>query len=150
MRINTVVLPIAVALAITAALFAPQVGARQTPQSGQKSQALESGVVCRNHLKQMGVAMMMYAQDNDETFPPMRSAAQVQNRLRPYVRDASSFYCPVTRQPYKPSQALSGKSLSSIEVLSTVTMLSDARAHPDGTENIAYADAHVKRRNHSR
>jgi hypothetical protein len=74
----------------------------------------------------------------------MQSAAQVQNRLRPYVKNMGSFSCPVTRQPYKPVKALSGKPLSSVKDPKTTTILSEAKAHPDGTKYTIYADGHAK------
>jgi hypothetical protein len=88
--------------------------------------------------------MMMYVQDHDETFPQMQSAAQVQNRLRPYLKSATGFSCPVTRQPYKPVKALSGKPLSGIKDPKTTIILSEPKAHPDGTRYTVYADGHAK------
>ncbi len=74
----------------------------------------------------------------------MKSAAQVQNRLRPYIRRDAVFTCPVTKKPYQPIKALSGKSLAAIKAPASRPALFDAVPHPDGTENIAYADGHVK------
>jgi prepilin-type processing-associated H-X9-DG protein len=138
MRLHTGVRLAAVALATTAALPAPQAGARQNPPAPDPEK------VCRNNLKVLAVAMMMYVNDYDETFPPMRSAAQVRNRLRPYVKNEAAFYCPVTRQPYHPQKALSGKTLASIKDPKTTTMLTEAKAHPGGTAYTAHADGHVK------
>ncbi|MES2463265.1 MAG: hypothetical protein V4671_22005 [Armatimonadota bacterium] len=147
MRMNSGALLAAVALATSTALLAPQVGAQLKPQARQKPQkpqAPEPKMVCRDNLRQIAIAMMMYVQDNDQTFPQMQSAAQVQNRLRPYLKNMPSFSCPVTRQPYQPVKALSGKPLASIKYPATTPMLSEAKAHPDGTKHTAYAEGHVK------
>ena len=99
---------------------------------------------CLSNLKQMATGMMMYVQDYDEKFPPMKSAAQVQNRLRPYVKREPAFFCPVTKKPYQPIKALSGKSLATIKEPASIPALFDAVPHPNGREFTAYADGHVK------
>ena len=127
------------AIATSTALLASYAGAQQKQQAvGDPNRA------CLSHLKQYAVGMMMYAQDYDETFPPMRTPKHVQNPLRPYVKREAVFYCPVTKQPYQPIKALSGKRLSGVKEPAKTPMLLDAKPHPDGAEHTAYADGHVK------
>jgi prepilin-type processing-associated H-X9-DG protein len=50
-------------------------------------------VGCFNNLRQLGVAMFKYADENDGTFPP-RSLPAWPEKLRPYYRQLSTLACP--------------------------------------------------------
>ncbi len=139
MRTKPTVLSTIAALVVAAALFAPYADAQQKPPT-----ATDPNIACRNNLRMYGTSMMMYVQDYDGTFPPMQTAKQVQNRVRPYLKNDQAFYCPVTRLPYQPVKALSGKRASDIKQRLITPMLVEARPHTDGTGHIAFADGHVK------
>ena len=126
------------ATATSTVLLTSRVGAQQ-----KRPAAEGPNHECQVRLKQVALGMMMYVQDYDERFPPMQTAKQVQNRLRPYVKREAVFYCPVTRQPYQPIKAMGGKSLAGVSDPAKTPMLFDSRRHPDGTENTAYADGRV-------
>jgi len=65
---------------------------------------------CMSNLKQMGTAMMMYAQDYDEHFPPLYNTpvnssgttitAAWNYLIQPYVKNAQIFNCPSTDTTY--------------------------------------------------
>lgn len=109
---------------------------------------------CQSNLKQVATALMMYVQDYDETYPPLASTAQMQNRLRPYLRNNAAFSCPETRLAYRPTPALGELRLETLPAPDKITAIRDAAPHPgfgypgnryeNGTWNIAYADGHVK------
>lgn len=52
---------------------------------------------CLSNLKQVGIAMLGYVQDYDETFPSMAgsgTAGDEKTGLQPYVKNWGIFYCP--------------------------------------------------------
>jgi len=56
--------------------------------------------VCMGHLRQLGLALIMYANDNDERLPaPDRWADALTNNL---VSGAETFRCPITRAGDRP------------------------------------------------
>src|SRR2546429_3743727 len=61
---------------------------------------------CISNLKQYALGVLMYVQDYDERYPPMKMPAQVQNRINPYIKNRGVFSCPVTKTDYLPNPAL--------------------------------------------
>src|SRR5437879_2050248 len=55
---------------------------------------------CLSNAKQIALAALMYSQDYDDRFPPMKNTAQTQNLLNPYIKNKSLFTCPATQKPY--------------------------------------------------
>ena len=57
-------------------------------------------IACINNLKQLGAAMMQYAQDNDEKFPPLEGRTRAgkivtwRNAIQPFVNDVDLWKCP--------------------------------------------------------
>lgn len=52
---------------------------------------------CGSNLKQIGLAFMQYAQDNDEKFPPVQSGGNFYgwaDAIYPYVKSKQIFRCP--------------------------------------------------------
>jgi prepilin-type processing-associated H-X9-DG protein len=104
-------------------------------------------------LKQLGLALNMYAQDYDGLLPPMGSPAAVKQLLSPYVqKNDLVFLDPWTSQPYLPNPSLSGKRL-----IATTTHPADI-ARPEevigfyqpapaasGGRNLLFLDGHVQR-----
>lgn len=68
----------------------------------------------RSNLKQLGTALMMYAQDYDECLPPMHNAAQVQQLLSPYLENESAFINPHTKNAFGINFTLSGRQLEAV------------------------------------
>ena len=77
-------------IAILAAMLLPAL---------QQAREKARQIVCMNNLKQIGLAMMMYVQDNSEYFPPdYYTDGLVWNQiLSPYVKKVNIFYCPSDR-----------------------------------------------------
>jgi hypothetical protein len=105
-------------------------------------------VSCQSNLKQYSLGLLMYCQDYDECFPPMKFASQVHPRVMPYIKNDAIFSCPVTAKPYLPNPAMNYVNVGQIKSPATMLMLRDATPHtPDGgqpTWNVAYLDGHVK------
>ena len=58
---------------------------------------------CASNIKQLGIAMMAYAQDNEDQYPPPPYSAQIAGQVRfvwwmdiifPYVRNGAVYACP--------------------------------------------------------
>ena len=103
---------------------------------------------CQRNLKQYSIALLMYCQDYDEQYPPMKFSAQVEHRVYPYVKNQSVFSCPVTQTKYLPNPALNYRTLAQVESPATMLVLRDAKPHTTDANkpawNAAYVDGAVK------
>lgn len=52
---------------------------------------------CMNNLKQLGLGIMQYTQDFDETFPKNNNTGRWRTNIHPYVKSAQSHVCPSAR-----------------------------------------------------
>src|SRR5674476_740693 len=55
---------------------------------------------CSSNLKQIGLGIMQYTQDNDESMPSRRTASQLdswRSQIFPYVKSTQLFTCPSNR-----------------------------------------------------
>lgn len=98
---------------------------------------------CSKNLKSLSMAVMMYAQNYDNTLPPMKNTVQLQRSLLRYVKNRAIFNCPVTKAAYAPNPALHCKELAKVKKPGTVEMLYDSKPH-GGMRTVAYADGKVK------
>lgn len=103
---------------------------------------------CQRNLKEYSLALLMYVQDYDEQYPPMKFPAQVEHRVYPYVKNPRVFSCPVTQTQYLPNPALNYLTLSQIGSPATMMVLRDAKPHTTDTNkpawNAAFVDGAVK------
>lgn len=98
-----------------------------------------------SNLKQIGLAMAQYIQDNDEKLPPMKSAAVTKKALFPFVKTDAVFQQPQTHDPYLPNTSLSGRSLASFKDPSSMVIYYEAGPAPDGTRGVVFLDGHARR-----
>jgi prepilin-type processing-associated H-X9-DG protein len=82
--------------------------------------------LCQSNLKQVGLGMMMYAQDYDEVFPPANKWSDV---LKPYIKNERIFHCPATAKSggkptygYAMNWKLSRQSLAVVESPATTVL----------------------------
>jgi hypothetical protein len=100
---------------------------------------------CQNHLKQLGVAMLLYAHDYNDVLPPTKSLPRLQKLLQPYLKSKELFTCPATHLPYQASSSLSARTLASIKSPATEPGFCDTRPHADGSYGVVYMDGHADR-----
>ncbi len=124
--------------------------------SKARDQAMQTS--CASNLKQINLAMIMYAQDHDEVLP----GAAWADELQPYMKNTQVMICPSRPEAkvgYAFNKALLGKKLSEIAAPSEMVSIFDARmtgANPVGTAadvppegvhnggiNVGYVDGHV-------
>jgi len=98
-----------------------------------------------SNLKQMALAVVMYAQDYDEVLPPLKTLGEAEEALSPYVRDESIFAQPDTDVPYKTNPVLSGKKMAHITNAADMILFYEAKPADDGTRGAAFLDGHAKR-----
>jgi len=98
---------------------------------------------CLANLKTLSTALLQYAQDYDDTLPPMKNSVQLQRSLSRRVKVRATFSCPVTKLPYQPNVALNCKPLAKVKKPATVEAIWDAKPHPGGVRNAVFADGHV-------
>jgi hypothetical protein len=98
---------------------------------------------CVENVQELALAVDEYTQDYDERLPPMATQHQFRTSVFPYVRDPSTFICPVTMRPYTPNATVSGQSLASIQNPYSTQLVADSIPHPDGSVTTAFADFHV-------
>ena len=98
-----------------------------------------------NNLKQLGLGLMMYAQDNAEILPPMKDAAAFKKAILAYAKNEDLFVHPGTKEAYGVNPQLAGKTLADFQDPAQTIVLYEANAAPDGSRAILYLDGHVKR-----
>ena len=116
-----------------------ELAAHQPPPA---SPATEESV---KNLKQMGTALMMYAQDYDEMLPPMKKYEKTQEVLMPYVKNAAAFTNPDTKEPYKANPVISGLALAKVDMPTETVAFYEAAPARDGTRGVCFLDGHAKR-----
>ncbi len=82
--------------------------------------------MCQSNLKEVGMAMLMYTQDYDQTYPPANLWCDL---TRPYVQKPDTFRCPSARSlrsGYAMNSALSASSINDIDEPNDTVLLFDA------------------------
>ena len=112
---------------------------------GAPDQAQAAASVSLSNLKQLGLGIMQYAQDHDQTFPPLEDAAAMKKAIMPYVKSESLFVHPNSKEAYQPNASLSGKKMTSLAEPATRVLGFEASPDANGRRAVLYADGHVKR-----
>jgi hypothetical protein len=103
---------------------------------------------CLSHIKQLSIGTLMYVQDYDERYPPMKEAAYVKPRVMPYIKNESIFSCPTSHEAFVPNPALNYVSIAEVQSPATMMVWRDAKPHDLGEGklawNVGYVDGHAK------
>lgn len=124
---------------------ARQMMAQMTQNGGQGGAAEDLNSKSNSNLKQLGLGIMQYTQDHNQTFPPLEDAAAMKKEVMPYVKNEELFVHPGSKEAYQPNSSLSGKKLSSLAEPNSRVLAYEASAGTDGRRGVLYADGHVKR-----
>ena len=128
------------ALAVFAAILFPVFG-----RAKEKAQA----TACLSNVKQLGLALMIYAADHEETLP---KADSWKDAIAEYVGDNEAlFICPTTGQRYIFNEVLSGADLKDLDnpqetpILWEPALDAGGLVGPHGGQfNVCYADGHAQ------
>jgi hypothetical protein len=136
---------------LTYALTQPQDEKQTSVFAAAREKARDTA--CLSNLKQLGTAVMMYAQDYDETLPMLTTRAHLHRQIYPYVKNNGLFTCPASKEPYKINRKWVDKtdvypysiSLAAIAKPAKTILMYDPKPHADGSFGVMYADGMAKR-----
>lgn len=100
-----------------------------------------------NNLKQLGLAVMMYLQDYDEVFPPLKTPETFRPLLMPYIKNNAVFFIPNTEPKvgYVANASLSYHTQADIAKPAETVMFYEPMMNPEEKgRNVAFADGHAK------
>ncbi len=98
-----------------------------------------------SNLKQLGLGLIQYTQDNNETLPPMQNASAAKAALFPYIKSESIFEQPPSHTFYHPNASLSRRKLASFDSPATMVVYFETSPQADGRRAVLFLDGHVKR-----
>lgn len=96
------------------------------------------------NLREIGLAVIAYAQDGDKTLPDMKDAATTRKALEPYCKAKDVFTSPDTKELYAPNASLSGKKLADITGRENIVTFYDPKPVND-TRAVVFLDGHIER-----
>lgn len=94
-------------------------------------------------LKQIGLAVLSYAQDYDDHLPRLKDADTTKKAVLPYVKDKAIFTDPANGEPFVPNPRYSAKLLSKIPAPAQAVLFYQKTPDSDGQRWVLYADGHV-------
>lgn len=108
------------------------------------------------NLRQIGLAVLMYAQDYNDHLPPLTDGATAKAMLLPYIGRETVFDDPTSRRPFRPNRMLSARRFSmnrgfvrlgsGVErPVDQVAVYFEAAPREDGRRGVLFLDGHVKR-----
>jgi len=112
---------------------------QQTVMSRAREKALQTQSM--NNLRQCDIAVLMYAQDHDETLPAFDKQENWNAEL---ALPAQVWKHPLTGEPYKANVKVGGKPLGQFDNPATVVVLYEATTWTDGKRNVAFLDGHIE------
>lgn len=106
----------------------------------------------RSNLKQLGLAIIQYAQDNKDALPPMLKLADLKKALLPYLKTEALLQHPVTNEPHLANGFLDGRKWADILLnprgdtlqMTEVVMMYEASPAADGGRSVLFMDGRVK------
>lgn len=102
-----------------------------------------SGTASHN-LTEIGFAVLTYAFDHGDRFPPMRTSAELRRSLRGYVPDARVFLDQRTGRPLVPNPRLSGAQLKSLTRAGSAVCVYEPDPRANGSRAVLFADGSVR------
>ncbi len=112
---------------------------------GERLEVKSARIKSLSNLKQVGLALVMYAQDYDERLPPLPNAAVAKKLLYPYLKNEAVFREPKTGRPYEVNQALSGARVARFaRNAARVAVFYETLPDENGLRGVAFLDGHAR------
>ena len=115
------------------------------PETAQRLPQEDLNAASLSNLKQLALALSMYAQDWDAQLPPMDDPATVKEALLPYANSGAIFINPMTKKPYLPNAKFSQRKLIHLPYPAEMVVFYEAQPQPDGSRDASFLDGHAKR-----
>ncbi len=103
------------------------------------------GEVCTSTAKPLVLALMMYAQDFDDTLPLCTTTAEFQHVTSAYIKLSSAYSCPRTNERYQFNPRLKGVNIKALRAPGSVWMIREPIPHKDQSHFVAFVDGSHKR-----
>lgn len=103
----------------------------------EKARRKRESITCINSLKQLGLGLMMYADDNNNFLPPSLELLEKGQYISKGV-----LLCPVCKQPYAYKGA-AGLRTADMDKPGGCVIVTCPKKHLDGQFNVLYADGHA-------
>jgi hypothetical protein len=104
------------------------------------------------NLHQIGLAWMMYADDNNDKLPDLSDAQSMKIAFARYLGKGGekAFVHPKTGKPYQPNSSLTYKERKGFNAPSGLAVVYEDEPARDGTRGVLFGDCHVERVTESR
>ncbi|HOP80314.1 MAG TPA: hypothetical protein PLZ21_07100, partial [Armatimonadota bacterium] len=103
----------------------------------------DNGDESLNNLKQLGTALLLYADDWDGKLPKMDDIESVEEALTPYIHN-TEFINPHTGEFYKPNSILTLHKIAHIQNPAEMVTFYEPTPREDNTRGVVYLDGHVE------
>jgi prepilin-type processing-associated H-X9-DG protein len=102
-----------------------------------KAKAKAARYTCLSNLKNIGMALLMYANDNKDKYPPDLETLVTKT----YIRDKRMMICPATNS--RDSYIYRGASITTSDIPSLIMVYEKSGNH-EGGRNVLFLDAHAE------
>jgi len=96
-------------------------------------------------LTDIGIALLQYMMDHNETLPPMATSEDMEKALRRYVADTRTFIDPISGLLYLPNPALSGAHLAAVANPASAVCAYQPIIGRDGRRAVLFLDGNVRK-----
>jgi hypothetical protein len=124
---------------------------RQADKQAEKVSTAASSVTLEREtdaeigLRQIGLALLMYAQDHGDVLPAMKDPKAVRASLGAYLPEEGLFLHPLTGEAFQPNPALSGRKYAHISSPESMVAFFEPSPDPEGMRAVLFLDGSVRR-----
>ncbi len=95
-------------------------------------------------LRELALSIALYAQDNDDTIPPLNDIASFKKAVATYIKSAT-LWRPQTKPFYTLNPILSGKKIAHISRPADMISIYETQADAKGAREVGFLDGSVRR-----
>lgn len=114
-------------------------------QHPQHPKIMEQETLARSNVKQIGLAVLMYAVDYDDILPRGPKTADVFNEIYPYVKNRDIYNIPSPHKgQFQFNTHLCKVDTKNIQYPGKEPIVYDSKPWPDGSHPVCFLDGHAK------